>query len=762
MRSEMISHEEVKRLKLNIYKAFAAKVCFIFIVLCITAQLSYNFVYQQKLQNLSTNAGVHLNTVDSLIHNNLDFMESQVQQFVTDTELHRYLITGNDLSKQFILNEWQTIAERLKWFSKIELITYSSVGNLRVDYDPLLQQAMVSDSVEHQKTRFNEYNKEVSANENLYVSTIRLNKEYNEPTYPLMPIINIASKIVITKNRTEGFIEASILANKLLDPIIQSRKSATNNVLLVDQDGFYIQGESDEQEWGQDIQSRSIYNFAKAFPEQWQKMLSEEQGKISIEGYTFIFRTLSFSHGINNASYILIDQISDSYIQDVIYQQTMSLYIFHIVLFLVLTLALWFNHSHKITKRIQQYSLELVSVLFNSGDAIFITDKKWQLTTVNQVFIQLTKYQPADILNRGIHEILIEQSTPFEDTEIEQTIARKGLWRGKLNLSRKNSVAIPCLFSIVPVKDSNNAITHYVTHIIDITEQEAIEAQLKLAAVALETQAGILITDNKGIIQRVNSSFEEITGYSSAEVVNKTPKVLSSDVHTEEFYEKMWDDINQKGHWEGEIWNKRKNGEVYPQWSAITCIKNNNNKVKNYVETFHDITIRKNLEKKLESMASTDPLTGCLNRRSLEERFNEQVSTAKRYHQSFGLIIFDIDHFKLVNDNYGHDQGDEILIQVAKQAKKTLREPDIVARWGGEEFVVILPLNTIDESLLTAERLRNSFKTMNSTPNITCSFGVTSYQLNDSFAAMIKRADTALYKAKESGRDKVILARETT
>jgi len=756
----MISPAEIKTLKLNIYKAFLIKLALVFVMLCITAQVSYHFIYQQKLQNLSASASVNLNTLDSLIHNNLDFMENQVQQFVADTELHRYLITGNELSKDFLINGWQTISERLKWFAKIELVTHSGVGNISIDYDPLIEQAILSDAKGYLDSRIDSMMDSSQDNEKLYISALELNKEYNEPTYPLMPIINIASKVFITGNRHDGIIKVSILAEKLLDPIIQSKKNTATNVLLVDKAGFYIHGEYKENEWGNEIQSRSEFNFAKSFPVQWQKILTQKEGIITIDSHSFIFRPLFLEDGNYNVDYMLIDQISDDYIQEVLYQQTTSLYIFHVVVFFVLTLALWFSHTHKVTKKIQQYSLELVSVLFNSGDAIFIINKHWQLTTVNQVFVKLTKYKPADILTEDIHTILNEQSSLFNKEEVEKSIEKDGLWRGKLNLCIKNGLALPCLLSIVPVKDINQVITHYVSHVIDITEQEAIEAQLKLAAVALETKAGILITDKDGLIQKVNSSFEEITGYSSDDVLGQHPSILSSEQHSEDFYQKLWRDINQNGHWEGELWNKRKNGEIYPQWTAITCIKNSNNTVKNYVETFHDITIRKNLEKKLESMANTDPLTGCLNRRSLEERFDEQVSTAKRYHQTFGLIMFDIDHFKMVNDNYGHDRGDEILIQVVEQTKQTLREPDIAARWGGEEFVILLPLNNIDETLLTAERLRNMFMKMESSPKITCSFGVTSYQVNDSFTAMIKRADTALYKAKESGRNKVILARE--
>ncbi len=759
MRSEMISPAEIKTLKLNIYKAFLIKVCFIFVMLCITAQISYNFIYQQKLQNLGASASVNLNTLDSLVHNNLELMKSQVQQFVADTELQRYLITGNELSRDFLINGWQTLSERLKWFAKIELVTYSGAGNIRVDYDPLIEQAMLSYSEVSQKNHLDDLMDASLDNEKLYISAIELNKEYNEPTYPLMPIINITSKIFITDDRYDGIIKVSILAKKLLDPIIQSKKNSATNVLLVDKAGFYLHGENNESEWGNEIQSRSGYNFAKSFPVQWQKMLKQKEGIITIDSHTFIFKPLLLEGGNDNIDYMLIDQISEDYIQEILSQQTTSLYIFHVVVFLVLTLALWFNHTHKVTKKIQQYSLELVSVLFNSGDAIFIINKHWQLTTVNQVFVELTKYKPADILTEDIHTILSEQSSLFNTDEVEKIINKEGLWRGKLNLCMKNGLALPCLFSIVPVKDNNQVITHYVSHIIDITEQEAIEAQLKLAAVALETKAGILITDSNALIQRVNSSFEEITGYSFDDVVGKSPKLLSSAQHSHAFYKTLWREVDRTGHWEGELWNKRKNGEVYPQWTAITCLKDSNNKVENYVETFHDITIRKNLEKKLESMASTDPLTGCLNRRSLDVRFSEQVSTAKRYHQTFGLFIFDIDHFKLVNDNYGHDRGDEILVQVAQKTKQVLREADITARWGGEEFVVLLPQSNIDEALLTAERLRNAFMTMNSSPSITCSFGVTSYQVNDSFLAMIKRADTALYKAKESGRNKVILAR---
>lgn len=760
LQRDIVSPTEIKKLKFSNYKDFALKICLVVTLLFVTAKFSVDFIHQQKLQNLSTTASNNLNTIHALISNNLEFMENQVQQFVSDSELHRYLITQNNVSKEFILNSWLTIAERLKWFSKIELFSFSGINNLAIEYDPLLEQAFVIDQAPIEKKQFQSYNGDIEDDQKLTISTIDLNKAFNEPSYPLTPIINISSKITLVGNRSEGIINVSVLADKLLLPITQIGSNSSSKIMLVNHQGFYLKGEQSEHEWGQYLQASQQYNFAEAFPDKWQIIQELSQGTFTSGNNTYVFKKFSIEPNKPASTYVLINRISHDFAYSLVAEQIYQLLLFHLAVLILSAIALWYSHNIKLTRKIQQHSLELISVLFNANDAIVITDDHWNLTSANKIFTTLTQLKTTEILGKNVNNIINLTKKKRLLDEIKLAVNEHAFWRGELDIVNANHDNIPCLLSIAPVINSENITSHYVMHVIDITQQKAIENELKLAAVALETKAGILIAGGDGLIQRVNSSFTEITGYAAEDVIGNNPNMLSSGRHSKEFYTKIWSEIITFGFWEGEIWNKRKSGEIFPEWITITTLKDKNDKIKNIVATFYDITARKKLEKRLESLANTDPLTGCLNRRSFEDRFNEQLSTAKRYHQGFGLIMFDIDHFKLVNDNFGHDRGDEILVQLAQHAKQTLREADILARWGGEEFMVLLPISNINETLITAERLRSSFKAIMSTPNITCSFGVTHYQPTDDITKMVKRADLALYKAKESGRDKVILAND--
>lgn len=207
-----------------------------------------------------------------------------------------------------------------------------------------------------------------------------------------------------------------------------------------------------------------------------------------------------------------------------------------------------------------------------------------------------------------------------------------------------------------------------------------------------------MITDIDGNIVRVNKSFTSITGYSEADVLGKKPSILASGRHTKEFYYHMWEELKETGKWKGEIWNKRKNGEIYPQRSFISTVKDDNGEAINYVAMILDVSAEKAHEEQLKEMSYKDPLTGLINRRKLLENLELECASYTRAQTNFAVLFLDLNGFKRVNDEYGHNAGDEVIKTVAGRLKDLTRGSDYVSRLGGDEFVVVLnnlPVNRV-------------------------------------------------------------------
>lgn len=295
----------------------------------------------------------------------------------------------------------------------------------------------------------------------------------------------------------------------------------------------------------------------------------------------------------------------------------------------------------------------------------------------------------------------------------------------------------------------------------EISTRIEYQEQIQLSNNVIEnTIDGILITDAEGIIQRVNPSFSMITGYSSEEIVGKNPRMLRSGYHRESFYSEMWDEILNKGKWKGEIWNRRKNGEVYPQWLSINALKGSDGETSHYVGVFHDISDIKDAENKLSHQTFHDALTGLANRLLFTDRLERAMTHTQRHHDHVGLILLDLDNFKNLNDSFGHNLGDACLREIAQLLRDTCRREDTVSRIGGDEFAIILPeVTDIENVVQLARRIISAFVepviVQDQNFFISASIGITLYPDDGaSVEELIKNAEIAMYSAKSSGKNK--------
>lgn len=294
----------------------------------------------------------------------------------------------------------------------------------------------------------------------------------------------------------------------------------------------------------------------------------------------------------------------------------------------------------------------------------------------------------------------------------------------------------------------------------NVTRRRQLENQLNLTTqIFNHSREGVMITDDKANVIDVNAAFTAITGYQADEVIGRNPRILRSGHHDDAFYQAIWHNLSQNKSWKGEFLNRRKDGSLYPQLSTITPVFDDHQQVKNYLCVFEDISLRKAHEAKLEQMAYFDPLTELPNRTNLLQEIAHQIKRYNSTKLNFATLFLDIDHFKHINDSFGHYYGDQVLVELANRLKLCLKETDHIARIGGDEFVILLTKLPPEQSL--APILDNIFSVFEryfdfgeESLRLSTSIGIANYpQDGQTPEALLKNADTAMYLAKKNGRN---------
>jgi diguanylate cyclase (GGDEF)-like protein/PAS domain S-box-containing protein len=290
------------------------------------------------------------------------------------------------------------------------------------------------------------------------------------------------------------------------------------------------------------------------------------------------------------------------------------------------------------------------------------------------------------------------------------------------------------------------------------------EVRLQLFEKVFENaNEGISITNPDGEILAVNQAFTDITGYSAQDVVGQNPRILKSDRQDPAFYKAMWQSLLVKGYWSGEIWNRKKSGQAYPEFLSISAIRDKHGETKNYVAVFYDISEMKTKEKQIEYMAYHDPLTGLPNRTLLKDRLEHAITRARRDRKTLQLIFIDLDNFKDVNDTAGHAQGDELLKEAAERLDHVTRASDTVARLGGDEFIIMVSdVENMMEIISLVKRIQEAFATPfdidGKSFHITCSIGISVFPGDgDDAETLVRHADLAMYHSKDKGKNQYYL-----
>ena len=425
-----------------------------------------------------------------------------------------------------------------------------------------------------------------------------------------------------------------------------------------------------------------------------------------------------------------------------------------------------YNHLGKtlqlMVNELQHNQNHLEFLLNEIPIGLVLVDEQQRMHFRNKRFIELFGYTKEDVLTLDEWR---KQAYPDDDyrAQVIET------WNDAVGRSVREGTEIPAMEYEVTCKNGEmrtiefSGITfdgHFLATLIDLTERKQAQDSLYLYANAFEHSGeAMLITDVNNRIQVANPAFYQLTGYGLEDVIGQDPRFLSAGRTPPETYQEMWAALNQSGFWQGEIWDRDKSGTIHPKWAAISVIRDQDGQLTHHIASYTDISERKAAEERIYRLAHHDPLTGLLNRFSLESRLEQALMTARRENKKVAVMFIDLDRFKVINDTLGHHIGDDLLVEVAHRLKECVRESDIVARQGGDEFVVVVTgMDDPSTAATVASKISRNLAApyaigthdLYSTPSI----GISLYPSDGTDVdELMKNADTAMYHAKDLGRN---------
>jgi diguanylate cyclase (GGDEF)-like protein/PAS domain S-box-containing protein len=399
-----------------------------------------------------------------------------------------------------------------------------------------------------------------------------------------------------------------------------------------------------------------------------------------------------------------------------------------------------------------------------SPTSILITSTAPAIEYANPHFLYTTGYTLAEVLGANPRLLQSGQTSPATYQAMWAQLRAGKVWQGEFVNRRKSGALYTESATIAPLVDDQGQITHYLGIKQDITAAKEAEKALRLAAsVVANTHEGVMVCDAMQRIIEVNPAFTRITGYPASEALGRKPSLLSSGRRSREQYPAMWQALHQHGHWQGEFWNRHKNGSLYAAASAINALRDADGQVTHYVSVFSDVTERKHQQEQLERLAHFDPLTGLPNRALLADRLQQGLARAQRARQGLAVCFMDLDGFKAVNDMHGHDAGDDLLAEVARRLQGGIRAGDTAARLGGDEFVLLLgglrhPRECEDTARRVLHAVALPIEVEGHTVHVTGSMGISVFPRDGSDAEqLLRQADQAMYQAKQRGRNRYVL-----
>ncbi|GAB6069288.1 hypothetical protein JCM30760_03850 [Thiomicrorhabdus hydrogeniphila] len=779
---------------------------------------------QQKIDTLHADANEKVVAAKSMAVSNLDLMVRDTL-YISQSELLKKVLDSSVTSPSKVkkaLNElaqdWTVLMESSPVYDQIRWIDSNGQERLRINHANGKVERVAEANLQNKSHRYYFSKTMKLKNDQFYFSPFDLNIENGVVETPRKPMIRLAKPVVDSFGHQRGVIVLNYLGGNMLKNIKQITSNTQRKLWVNNAQSYWLLGETAGDEWGF-MYNQPTLTLAHRYPNAWSKINALEKGHFTDQNGMWHFDTInpvkeSSRFNVKSKKSIVTDAVtldantapnqkgsSSPYFWKIVYftpkQDVVSLmrsarapiYMGVFISFIVIVLGAFFlararlakelhtqelketnekldktlqkleqeNYDKELTKIELTESLErYTSVLSCSMDGFALMDRNGLILECNDAFYHVLHSTDNYLGGHTLGSIF-----SYEQDEKITNVITNLFTTGYRKLEVESNIGDAQYYieiSLMPVE----ATQQVCAFIRDITTQKESAFQLEMAAsVFTHANEGIILTDENFLIIDANNEFELITRITHDEALGKKPSLLESSKHSEEFYTDLFEKLHSKDHWYGEVWSRRKTGELFLSFLTITRVNNPHGNSWHYVWMFNDITLEKQYQKRLQNSAHYDMLTNLPNRFLLNDRIQQAMKETRRNKHVLAIVFIDLDGFKKINDTYGHDMGDYLLVNIAKDMKSALRSTDTVARIGGDEFVAAVGgLHQADEAYPIINKLLNAIATPIEKGDITLqvsgSLGVTFYPQENNLDGeqLIRQADQAMYQAKQSGKNR--------
>ena len=722
-------------------------------------------------------------------------------------------------SMDALARDWQGLIHASSvFYDQLRWIDETGQERLRVNSAKPFPIRSADDDLQDKSHRYYFLRTMLLNEEQFYFSPFDLNIEHGQIEEPRKPMIRVAKPVVDEQGVRRGVIVLNYLGSRMLSRIKTFEQTSYDNLWLTNADGYWLLASKPQDEWGFMFAQPDL-TLKDRYPDAWQTIVNEESGEfwdknnglwhfstirpmqlsadlklaqmqdIAVDALVLDGKVLKNEQGLNQYFWKIVYFAPEADVKSGLWAARVPFYWALLVGFVIIGLTSAYLARAKIDKEqalidlkasnafLDQTSKQLVAdvtakelaqheleqsvqrysaVLNASMDGFVLMNRFGVILESNDSLFNILHLEPKEIEGTFLGSLFEGENRQMVADRIGDLFVQ-GYCRFEVECTREDERCFTEI-SLMPIM-----LTEQVCAFMrDITHQRETDFQLEMAAsVFTHANEGIMLTDDKFTIVNVNDEYEFITGYKRDDVIGLPSSLLESEKQPKSFYDEMKRRLFAKDHWYGELWSRRKTGELYLVFLSVTRVRHPHTHSSHFVWMFSDITLEKQYQKKLQDSAHYDQLTNLPNRFLLNDRVQQAMLEASRNEQFMAIVFIDLDGFKAVNDTFGHEMGDQVLLKAAKQMTAALRATDTVARIGGDEFVAVIgALQNEGEAQPVVEKLLKALyipvTKENQTLHVSGSLGVTFYPQETEHDAeqLIRQADQAMYQAKKAGKNK--------
>lgn len=735
-------------------------------------QYSYQrFQLQREVREQSE--VLHLGTARKVVARELRQVVVDLHILAESHDLQSYLNNPDALNSNRLKEDFVNLSRQAARYDQVRLLDKNGYEKIRVNYVKGAPQVVPSGQLQDKSGRYYFRNSINLPEGMIYISPLDLNMENGAIELPYKPMIRMAIPLIDHQHKQRvGVVVLNYFAKNLLDYFKEIMTESWGKPMMLNRDGYWLISPDKKEEWGFMLGNKTT--FADRYPLAWAAMLKSDEGSVRTSEGLFTFTTLrpdviadfaGTNLHVNSLVWRLLTRVSPDNLHFSLWRtirenMTSVLSLGLMITLLSFMLARLRTNNIEKTEALSASSVRYQNLFENMEEgyalleALFDENGKvydFCYLEVNPAFERILGLKRVDVVGRTIRYLVPD----IEDYWME-TYERVATRCQSAHLERYNA-KFERYFEITAASPDYGMVAVLFA---DVSERKHAEEQQRQATTAFNnTMEAIMITDAEQKITVVNEAYTRITGYEAEDIIGTSARKYWSDRHDEAFIQKLSHSLEESGHWQGEIWNLRSNGELYPAWGNISVVKDDQGRISNYVSVFSDISTIKQTEERLNELAHRDSLTGLANRLAFKLNLEKSLERASRHQHTVALMFLDLDRFKFINDTLGHAMGDKMLQIVSKRLLNSVRAEDMVARLGGDEFTIILEdIDDREDVAILAHKIIDiiaaPMKLHDQDVKTSASIGISLYPEDASTAENLeKAADTAMYRAKNKGRN---------